>query len=94
MNRGVLALYIGTMTVSSLLLTALAWYIRRHPELTDGHDGEAGDRLANSVETTIGFVLALIIGTAFPVVNYFAIFVLVLTGRVGTLVERRVARRR
>jgi uncharacterized membrane protein len=89
----VIALYIGTMTVSSGLLTALAWHVRRSPRLTDGHDTESGQRLAGSIATTAGFVLALVIGTAFPVVNYFAILVLVITGRVGRLLEIRHERR-
>lgn len=45
------------------------------------------------METTIGFVVALIIGTAFPHIDYFAIFVLVLTGRVGRVIELRRKRR-
>jgi len=90
----VIALYIGVMTASSALLTALAWHVRRHPELTDGHDVDAARRFTGSIETTIGFVVALVIGTAFPVINYFALFVLALTGRVGGLIERRRARPR
>lgn len=90
----VIALYIGVMTISSALLTALARHVRRHPELTDGHDIDAARRSTGSIETTIGFVVALVIGTAFPVINYFALFVLVLTGRIGGLIERRRARGR
>jgi uncharacterized membrane protein len=92
-GSGIVATYIGVMTVSSALLTALAWRIQRRPELTDGHDVDAEIRLVGSVETTVGFVLALIIGTAFPVINYFALFVLVLTGRLGDLLWRRRQRR-
>jgi len=90
---GPLAIYIGLMTVSSALLSALAWHVRRRPALTDGHDADAGRRLAGSVETTVGFLLALVIGTAFPGINYFALFVLVLTGRLSRLVQRRRERR-
>lgn len=86
--------YIGVMTVSSVLLTTLAWHVRRHPELTDGHDVDAGARLFGSVETTIGFVIALVVGTLFPVINYFALFVLALTGQLGRLIERRRDRAR
>jgi uncharacterized membrane protein len=93
-GRGTVALYIGVMTVSSALLTALSWRIHRRPELTDGHDVDAELRLVGSIETTVGFALALVIGTAFPVINYFALFVLVVTGRVGDLLWRRRGRRR
>jgi uncharacterized membrane protein len=90
----VIATYIGVMMLSSALLTGLAWHVLRHPELTDGRDEEARHRLVGSVATLVGFVLALVIGLVFPVINYFALFVLVLTGRIGDLVERRLLRRR
>jgi hypothetical protein len=67
--------------------------VRRRPGLTDGRDVDAEVRLWGSIETTIGFVLALIIGAAFPAVNYFALFVLVITGRIGDLTWRRRHRR-
>jgi uncharacterized membrane protein len=87
-----IAIYIGTITISSALLTALSWYVRRHAELTEGHDTGAGQRLFNSAETTIGFALALVIGTTFPQINYFAIFTIVITGQIGKRVWRRRAR--
>ncbi|RIX30558.1 TMEM175 family protein [Amnibacterium setariae] len=90
---GVIAAYIGVMAVSGVFLTALSWRVHRHPELTDGRDTASRQRLAGSVSSLIGFVLALVIGTLLPQVNYFALLVLVLTGRLGDLVERRLRRR-
>jgi uncharacterized membrane protein len=87
----VVALYIGVMAVSSALLTGLAWHIRRHPDLTDGHDTAARARLSGSVAATVGFVLALVVGTAIPAVNYFAILLLFITGRIGALIDRRLS---
>jgi uncharacterized membrane protein len=81
----VIAVYIGVMAVSSALLTALARHVVRRPSLTDGRDEQAPSRLVGSVATTVGFVIALVVGTAFPAINYFAIFVLVLTGRLTAL---------
>ena len=92
-NTGVVAIYIGVMTGSGALLTALSWHVLRHPDLTDGHDVSAGIRLAGSIETTVGFALALVIGTVFPVINYWALLVLVVTGRLGDLLWRRRQRR-
>jgi uncharacterized membrane protein len=86
----VIAVYIGVMAVSSALLSGLAWHIRRHPDLTDGHDVEASSRLAGSLATTAGFVLALVVGTAFPQINYLAILLLFVTARIGALIERRL----
>ena len=92
-HADVIAAYIGVMTVSSALLTALARHVVRHPALTDGRDEEAPGRLVASVVTTAGFVVALVIGTAFPSINYFAIFVLVLTGPILRLLRRGRRRR-
>jgi uncharacterized membrane protein len=92
-STGELAIYLGTMTVSSALLTALAWHVRRTPALTDGHDDIADFRLFGSIETTVSFALALVIGTLFPVVNYFSLFTLVITGQLGRLIWRRRHRR-
>jgi uncharacterized membrane protein len=92
-HREVIAVYIGVMSVSSALLTALAGHVARRPELTDGHDEGARRRLLASVEATIGFLVALAIGTVVPQINYFALFVLALSGQVRRLVERRAGRR-
>jgi uncharacterized membrane protein len=88
-NAGVVALYLGTMTLSSMLLTGMAWRVHARPELTDGHDVDAGRRLFGSAETTIAFVVAFAIGTAVPAINYFALLVLVVAGQVGRLVWNR-----
>jgi hypothetical protein len=77
------------MLVSSALLTSLAWHIRRTPALTDGHDRDGGRRLFSSVETTLSFAIALVIGTVFPTVSYFALFSLAITGQIGRLVWNR-----
>jgi uncharacterized membrane protein len=84
----VIAVYIGVMAVSSALLTALARHVARHPALTDGRDEEASGRLLASAVTTAGFLVALVIGTVFPWINYFAIFVLALTGPIARLARR------
>jgi uncharacterized membrane protein len=93
-DSGVVAIYVGVMLLSSALLSALAWHVHRHKDLTDGHDDGSGRRLFGSVETTVGFVIALVVGTAFPVINYWALLVLALTGQVSRLVERRRERAR
>lgn len=89
-----IAFYIGVMTASSGLLSALSILVLRRAELTDGHDDDAVDRVVGSVETTLGFLLAFVIGTLLPAVNYFALLVLVLTGRLDRIALRLLARRR
>jgi uncharacterized membrane protein len=88
-----LIIYIGVMTVSSALLTTLSWHVRRHPQLTDGHDDGSWPRLFSSAETTIAFAVALVIGAVFPYINYFALFLLAFTGQISRIVERRRERR-
>lgn len=88
-----LIIYVGVMTVSSALLTALSWHVRRHPQLTDGHDDGSWSRLFSSAETTTAFVIALVIGAVFPHINYFALFILAFTGQISRIVERRRDRR-
>lgn len=90
----VIALYLGLMTVSSGLMTSLAVLVLRRPELTDGRDPETLRRVVGSAETTVAFVLALVIGTAFPVVNYLALIVLAITGRFDGPIVRGLERRR
>lgn len=89
----VIAVYIGVMVVSSGLLSVLSRHVVRRPDLTDGHDLDARRRLFTSVETTIGFAVALVIGTVFPQVNYFALLVLALSGRIGRVIQRRAQKR-
>lgn len=88
-DRIAIGIYIGTILVSSALLTLLARHVHRVPELTDGHDDEAGKRLFNSAETTTSFVIAFVVGTAVPAINYFALFSLLITGQLGRLIWRR-----
>ncbi len=92
-HADVVAVYLGTMAVSSALLTAMAILVLRRPDLTDGEDHLAFRRMLVSVDTTVGFLLAVAIGTAFPAVNYFALLVLALTGQVGSAIARRRERR-
>lgn len=88
-HADVVAAYLGTMTVSSALLTAMAVLVLRRPDLTDGRDDRAVRRMLVSADTTVGFAIALVIGSAFPTVNYLALIVLTLTGQVGALIARR-----
>lgn len=90
---GAIALYIGVMTLSGGLLTAMSAMVLRRPQLTDGEDRDALRRLIASADTTAGFLIALVIGTAIPAVNYFSLLVLLITGQIGRLVNRRMMRR-
>jgi uncharacterized membrane protein len=92
-DRLVTALYIGTMAISSLALTAISMVIRRNPtvEHADNRLGHAS--LAGSVATTALFFVALVLAVAFPVVGLWALFVLFLAGPAATLIGRPFAHR-
>ena len=88
-----IAFYIGTMTASSLMLTALCWEVYRKPQL-GGADREVTLlNLYGVGSITIGFVLALIIAVVFPSINFYALFLLILTGPLDRLIKPRLLAR-
>ena len=92
-DRVAVGAYIGTITVSSVFLTAMGLLVWRRPELrregVDQQDVAPRVLLVN----TAAFAVALALGTALPRVNYFALLLLFLTGPVDRAVARRVARK-
>jgi uncharacterized membrane protein len=68
-------LYLGTMAVSSMLLSCIAYEIGRHRSL---RDTEHKPDIRQSVGTTIAFVLALVISVAIPGTSYYPLLLLVL----------------
>lgn len=86
-------LYASVIVVSSALLVTQSVIVLRHPELTDGQDVTARRRVVSGADATLGFVLVLVVGTLLPQLNYFAFFLLAITGRIGGVVNRRLDRR-
>lgn len=89
-DRAAVAFYIGTMTASSLLLAAICWEVYRRPELG------AIDRQASLVNfygvgsTAAAFVLALIIGVAFPELGLYPLLLLLVTVPLDWIVKPRL----
>ena len=84
-----IALYIGTMTLSSACLTALSLMVSGRPHLRrHGYDG-AEDDPTGSLLTTAAFVVALVLGVAVPAVGYLALLLLFLPDPVRRLLARR-----
>jgi uncharacterized membrane protein len=77
-DRAAVALYIGTMTVSSALLTALTLLVRSRPGLRRA--GIAPAHPAPALVTTGTLLVAFALGVLLPAVNYFALFLLFATG--------------
>jgi uncharacterized membrane protein len=91
-ERLAVGLYIGTIAASSVCLSAIGVLVWRRPSLGRGglDAGEANP--ASGLLTSGVIVLALVLGVLVPAVNYFALFLLFLTGPLGRLVDRRTAR--
>lgn len=86
-------IYIGTATLSTLLLTAIAYYLHRRPQL------QAKDAPISTVavwgigSTAVAFVLAFAVSWIFPGVHYYSLFILLLTFPLDLLVKPRLRRR-
>ncbi len=92
-NVGTYGAYLGDMTASSLVLTLMALTIHLTPGLAGNRGPATRHRFIGSAVTTLGFVLALVIGVLAPAINYKSLFIIVLTGPAEALVERALARR-
>ncbi|MGY1632497.1 TMEM175 family protein [Geodermatophilus sp. SYSU D01186] len=77
-DRPAVALYIGTMTVSSAMLTALTLLVRGRPGLRRA--GVQPEHPAPALVTTGTFVVAFVLGVLVPAVNYLALLLLFATG--------------
>ncbi|MFD1715927.1 TMEM175 family protein [Amnibacterium flavum] len=82
------AFYVGTMTLSSATLTAMAFAVRGHPDAESKDNPVSVHALVGSLTITVLFVTALIVGLFFPDINYWALLVLVVAGPVGAVIER------
>jgi uncharacterized membrane protein len=92
-GRLVVALYIGTIAVSSACLLLLTVLIRRRPGLRR-EDVEGEDiNLPAALAATALLFLAVVVGVAVPAVNYWALLLLFLSGPVERLIRRRADRR-
>ncbi|QNG17636.1 DUF1211 domain-containing protein [Rhodococcus triatomae] len=80
------ALYIGTMAVSALALTAIAWSLTRNPELTGGLAAPS----VVPVAVIAGlFLVALVLSVAVDAVGYLSLLLLFLAGPMESLLQRR-----
>jgi uncharacterized membrane protein len=78
--------YVGTMAVSSLVLSLLSREVARHPELRDGVSSTDPMR---SFATFAAFVLALAVMLLLPATSYWPLLLLVVSDRVVDLWRRR-----
>ena len=92
-SPGTVAFYIGTMAASSIVLTSMTLLIRGDSRL-ESADNPMPDRMvARSLSISTTFLLALLVGTAVPVVNNWALFLLFLSRPIAAILNRRLRRR-
>lgn len=82
-------LYIGTMFVSSAILTGISWLIKGNPDIEAPDNPVSRRGFTGSVTTTALFAVAFLGGTLVPGVDYAALLLLLLAGPIGALLSRR-----
>jgi uncharacterized membrane protein len=88
----VLALYIGTVAASSLLLTAMGWYLHRHPELMEKGYTESLTQVWGTGITSAMTLIALLLSLTIPHVSFYSLALLLLTGPLDRIVKPRIRR--
>jgi uncharacterized membrane protein len=89
-DRAAIAFYVGTMTASSLLLTAICWEIYRRPELGASDRRHSLVGLYGMGSTSAAFVLALALGLLFPDIGLRWLLILLLTVPLDLIVKPRL----
>jgi uncharacterized membrane protein len=87
------SIYIGTGFVSMLLLTAICYYLYRHPELQAKGTSISRVELWGVASTAAGFAVALALSLIFPGIHYYSLLVLLLAGPLDAIVKPRIVRR-
>jgi uncharacterized membrane protein len=80
--------YIGSMIATSLLLLAQRAFLRRHPELHSMTEEAIRSDMAVEISMSILFAAALILTVIFPVLGYYPMFLLLLSGPLQALIRR------
>jgi uncharacterized membrane protein len=88
-DRLAVAVYVGTITLSSLFLTAVEALVWRRPALRRAGVSESDAFPRVAFLTTGLLVLALVVATAIPAVNYLALLLLLLSGPADRLLPGR-----
>jgi len=87
------AWYIGTMTLSSATLTAMAFTIRRNPEIARGDNVMPSRSVFATAATSVAFLVALVVGVLIPSVNFIALLLVLLATPATWIYDGATARR-
>jgi uncharacterized membrane protein len=91
-TRLVLALYIGTMALSTIFLAAIALVIYLRPEIESAGDTEKITRLYGTGSTAVFQLLALAIAVTFPNLTYWPLLLLFVSGPLDRIIKPRLRR--
>jgi uncharacterized membrane protein len=85
--------YIGTLLANSALLTTMIVLVYRDPTISDPANPVPIERVWGSVATTSGFLVAFVLGTFVPSINYWGLLVLLISGPISAVVRQFWERR-
>ncbi|MET0590623.1 MAG: TMEM175 family protein [Naasia sp.] len=88
----VIGFYIGTMALSSLLLTSMAVLVNRRAGLQSAENPVGPRTLGGSAATTLLFGVALLVALLVPGVSYWALLLLLVSGPLGRIITRALSR--
>jgi uncharacterized membrane protein len=80
--------YIGSMALASVLALAQRLFLRRRKDLHDASESQLRSGIAVDLSMVTLFLVSLAIAILFPLVNYFALFLLMLTEPLQRLYAR------
>jgi uncharacterized membrane protein len=84
-------IYISTATVNALLLSAMSFYLYRHPELESKPTSRV--QLWGVGSNTVAFLISLALLLIFPALGYYSLLVPALTVPLDRIVKPRILRR-
>jgi uncharacterized membrane protein len=90
----IVGFYIGTMFLSSCLLTAMLILVSRRPELQEPSNPFSSTAVLSSVLSSVEFLIALILGTVFREINFYGLLALFISTPVLAAVRISSARRK
>jgi uncharacterized membrane protein len=87
------SMYIGIGALSTLLLTAMVYYLHRRPDLQPEDAPISVTQIWGIGSTAAGFLIALALSWIFPALHYYSLLVLLLTFPLDAIVKPRLRRR-
>ena len=91
-DRMVLVFYVGTLFISSVLLSVLLWIVRTDPEVRRSPDAISDGWWFDEVSVTATFLVAVVLVAVFPMLSYYVLLLLLVQPQIVRLRNRARAR--